>query len=530
MTEVRNILKRLPVGIQTFSEIIEGGYLYVDKTDLIYSLTQLSKYIFLSRPRRFGKSLLASTLESYFQGRKDLFRGLAIESLENDWTEYPVLRFDMSGVRSVDPETLKDNIAFMLESKERQFSLESKGQLSISARLGNLITLLHEKYGKKVVIIVDEYDAPLLDLLHSEKEPEVREILKEFYSPLKALDSLLRFVFITGITKFSQLSIFSTLNNLMNISLLPDYSALCGFTEEELFTCLASHIEAFAAENELTRDQAFSLLKQRYDGYHFSEVSPDIYNPFSLLSVLTTRKISDYWFSTGTPTFLISEMQRFGTDILSLEELAVKASQFDIPTESLESALPLLYQSGYLTIKGYNRDRDTYTLSIPNDEVRRGLMNGLAPLVLGKKAAMESSTFQDAFIDDWTAGNYESALLRIKSFLAGIPYPEYGGMIRKEGYYETLMYVLFASGYYGMSVHTQVKTARGRVDMVVELPQTVTAFEFKVDGTAEDALNQIDSKDYLLPYAAGDKKLIKCGVNFSSGSRTIEDWKLSTRP
>ena len=526
MTEVRNILKRLPVGIQTFSEIIEGGYLYVDKTDLVYSLTQLSKYIFLSRPRRFGKTLLTSTLESYFQGRKDLFRGLAIENLEKDWTEYPVLRFDMSSVRSSNPATLRENIAFMLETVERRFSLESKGQLSLSSRLGNIIALLHEKFGKKVVIIVDEYDAPLLDLLHSEKEPEVREILKEFYSPLKWAFESVRFVFITGITKFSQLSIFSTLNNLTDISLLPQYSALCGFTEEELFTLLGDHIKAFAADNDITEEEGRRLLKQRYDGYHFSGKSPDIYNPFSILNVLATGMLQDYWFASGTPTFLIGQMQRFGTDILSLDGgVQAPATAFDQPTEAMDSALPLLYQSGYLTIRSYDRASDTYTLGIPNAEVRKGLLSNLLPLVTGR-TSNESIIVQSRFISMWYKGQYDEALTEIKSFLAGIPYPEFGGMLRKESYYETLMYVLFASAADTVAIHTQVKTARGRVDMVLTLPDTVTAFEFKVDGTAEKAIRQIETKDYLLPYAAGGKKLIKCGVNFSGESRTIEDWKI----
>ena len=526
MTEVRNILKRLPVGIQTFSEIIEGGYLYVDKTDLVYSLTQLSKYIFLSRPRRFGKTLLTSTLESYFQGRKDLFRGLAIENLEKDWTEYPVLRFDMSSVRSSNPATLRENIAFMLETVERRFSLESKGQLSLSSRLGNIIALLHEKFGKKVVIIVDEYDAPLLDLLHSEKEPEVREILKEFYSPLKWAFESVRFVFITGITKFSQLSIFSTLNNLTDISMMEEYASLCGFTEEELRTGFDGHIRRMADKTGRTAEDVRALLKQRYDGYHFSGKSPDIYNPFSILKVLDTADFADYWFESGTPTFLIGQMRRFGTDILSLEGTSVDRSAFSQPTEAMQTALPLLYQSGYLTIKDFNPDSERYLLAIPNAEVRTGLTKNLIPYVTGKDDVQVTGV-KDSFVSMWRAGEYDKALMEIKVFLAGVPYPEFGRMLRKESFYETLMYVIFASSANTRLASTQVKTARGKVDMVLSLPESVTAFEFKVDGSAEEALEQIDSRDYLLPYAAGGKKLIKCGVNFSGESRTIEDWKLS---
>ena len=527
MTEVSNILKRLPVGIQTFEKIIEGGYLYVDKTGLMYDMVHLSKYIFLSRPRRFGKSLLTSTLEAYFQGRKELFSGLAAEQKEKEWTIYPVIKLDMSRAASSAQETLTGNLMFLLSELEKSFGIPQFNDApSLGARFQRLISDVREKNGRDVVVIVDEYDAPLLDVLGTEAESRVRTVLKEFYSPLKSMEDRLEFVFITGITKFSQLSIFSTLNNLTNISLLPQYSALCGFTEEELFTLLGDHIKAFAADNDITEEEGRRLLKQRYDGYHFSGKSPDIYNPFSILNVLATGMLQDYWFSSGTPTFLIGQMQRFGTDILSLDGgVQAPATAFDQPTEAMDSALPLLYQSGYLTIRSYDRASDTYTLGIPNAEVRKGLLSNLLPLVTGR-TSNESIIVQSRFISMWYKGQYDEALTEIKSFLAGIPYPEFGGMLRKESYYETLMYVLFASAADTVAIHTQVKIARGRVDMVLTLPDTVTAFEFKVDGTAEKAIRQIETKDYLLPYAAGGRKLIKCGVNFSGESRTIEDWKI----
>ena len=523
MTEVRNILKRLPVGKQSFSEIIEGGYAYVDKTGLMYRMVQQYPVVFLSRPRRFGKSLLASTLEAYFQGRKELFGGLAIESLDKEWTEYPVIRLDMSLAAGESSDELASNIGeLLLQPYEQKYGT---GGTSLKSRLGQIVRKAYAATGRKAVVIIDEYDAPVLNVLGSGEEERVRALVKEFYAPLKALEDYIRFVFITGITKFSQLSIFSTLNNLTDISMMEEYASLCGFTEEELRTGFDGHIRRMADKTGRTAEDVRALLKQRYDGYHFSGKSPDIYNPFSILKVLDTADFADYWFESGTPTFLIGQMRRFGTDILSLEGTSVDRSAFSQPTEAMQTALPLLYQSGYLTIKDFNPDSERYLLAIPNAEVRTGLTKNLIPYVTGKDDVQVTGV-KDSFVSMWRAGEYDKALMEIKVFLAGVPYPEFGRMLRKESFYETLMYVIFASSASTRLASTQVKTARGRVDMVLSLPESVTAFEFKVDGSAEEALEQIDSRDYLLPFASDGRTMIKCGVSFSGETRTIEDWKI----
>lgn len=524
MTSVGGILKRLPVGVQTFSEIIEGGCLYVDKTAQMYALTQLSKYTFLSRPRRFGKSLLSSTLESYFAGRKSLFEGLAVAQLEQQWKSYPVIHLDFSIVCDSNPAEVASRLARVLCEQAVLLGVEAPAaDLAPGAILRHIVLSAARSTGAKVVVIIDEYDAPLLYTLSEEAGAAVvRATMREFFVAVKALDQYLKFVFITGITKFSQLSIFSELNNIVDVTMMPAFASICGFTEEEVFEGLAPYIAEFAASAAISEEEVRGQLKARFDGYHFSKVSPDIYNPFSVLYALNVKQINDYWFASGTPVFLMEQMKRFGIDILSLEGIEVPEYMFEQPAAALTSALPLLYQSGYLTIKGYDADTNTYLLQIPNGEVRTGLTRNLLPMVAADQ--QQAVSVQQSFVKDWKAGRYDEALQKIKEFMASIPYAEFGGMLRKESYYETLMYVLFASAEYGRCVRTQVKTARGRVDMVMETADSVAAFEFKVDGSAEEALAQICSKDYLLPLQAKGKRLVACGVNFSSSRRTIDNW------
>ncbi len=356
--------RRYPVGIQTFSEIIRRGYLYVDKTDLVWQLAHFAKFIFLSRPRRFGKSLLSSTLESYFQGDRELFEGLKIMTLEQQWEQFPVLHFDLSGARHLPPQGVRDELLILLlDGYERVYGSNPK-ETSPGMRLAGLIDRAYEQTGKQVAIIIDEYDAPLLDVLHEEERlAEMREVMQEFYQRLKRQEPKIKFCFITGITKFSQLSIFSTLNNMLNVTMNPLFSAICGITEEELTTVLAEDIRLLASEYGCTAETMQLKLKQRYDGYHFSEKSADIYNPYSLLSAFRQGRIDNYWFDTGTPSYLIRQLMRFRTDITDVERQEVPASAFDQATENMTNALPLLYQSGYLTIKDY--DRETFISSIP---------------------------------------------------------------------------------------------------------------------------------------------------------------------
>ncbi len=363
-----------PVGIQTFSDIIKRGCVYVDKTDLIYKLTKKYKYVFLSRPRRFGKSLLSTTLHSYFAGEKDLFKGLAIEGLEKDWTEYPVLHFDMSTFKNCNLKDLQSKFNYKLSEYESIWGNNPESETP-GDRFKNLIISAKEQTGKPVIIIIDEYDAPLLDVLHNEDRlAEIRTIIQEFYAPIKANDEYIRFAFITGITKFSQLSIFSAINNLANISMDPEFAAICGITKEELTTTLNQDIELMAEHNGVSKEEMARMLQENYDGYHFTRNSPDIFNPFSLMRALASSEIEDYWFASGTSTYLINQMQRFKTDVTELDNVFAFSSSFDRPTEKMSDALPLLYQSGYLTIKGYDPLSKGYYLGIPNKEVRAGLM------------------------------------------------------------------------------------------------------------------------------------------------------------
>lgn len=515
-----------PVGIQDFEKLRTNGCIYVDKTDLIYNLTR-KYYVFLSRPRRFGKSLLSSTLKYYFQGRKDLFQGLAIEKMEQEWMEYPVLHFDLSTAKNRDLAGIQSELDSQLRPYEAKWNIQPEAGKLPGQRLSVLIKGLHEQTGKKAVVIIDEYDAPILDVLHDdERMAEVRKMMQEFYAPLKACDADLRFVFITGITKFSQLSIFSVINNLTNISMSPEYSAICGITEEELHTVFEPDIAMLAEEYECTPEDMRQQLKERYDGYHFSGKSADIYNPFSLLKAFAQKELNDYWFESGTPTYLIHQMQRFQTDILSLDSVSATAPDFDQPTEGMTDALPLLYQSGYLTIKDYSRALGQYTLGIPNNEVRVGLTANLLPLYT-YPSVYRTSSFGMQFHKALYYDNLEKAMVALRAYLAGIPYPEGGreilqDMEKSEYYYETIFYLMFS--FMNRHVQTQVKTCRGRADMVMYTAKAIYVFELKINKSAQEALEQIDKKGYMIPYTADGRKLVKCGISFSTETRTIEEW------
>ena len=515
-----------PVGIQDFEKLRQEGAIYVDKTDLIYNLSR-KYYVFLSRPRRFGKSLLSSTLKYYFQGRKDLFQGLAIEQLEQEWTEYPVLHFDLSTAKNRDLAGICSELDSQLRPYETKWDISVEPNKTAGQRLSMLIRTLHERTGAKTVVIIDEYDAPMLDVLHDdERMAEVRRMMQEFYAPLKACDADLRFVFITGITKFSQLSIFSVINNLTNVSMLPEFSAICGITEEELHTVFEEDIAMLADEYECTTDDMKSRLKLQYDGYHFSENCADIYNPFSILNAFANKKIRSYWFESGTPTFLIQQMQRFPLDVTSLDGIEAAAPVFDRPSEAMSDALALLYQSGYLTIKSYDRDFGTYMLGIPNKEVKVGLTENLLP-VYTKRSDYENASLILNFCRALINEDIDKACTALRAYLAGIPYPEGGkeilqDMEKCEYYYETIFYLMFS--FMNRHIQTQVKTCRGRADMVMHTAKAIYVFELKINKTAQEALEQIDKKGYMIPYTADGRKLVKCGISFSTQTRTIEDW------
>jgi len=522
--------RRYPIGIQTFSRVIREGYIYVDKTDLVWQLAHYATYVFLSRPRRFGKSLLTSTLESYFLGEKELFEGLKIMSLEKEWEKYPVLHLDLSGTKHMPPSSVRKELELLLGPYEALYGRNPEEETP-GMRLSGIIDRAYEKTGKQVAVIIDEYDAPLLDVLHEDIVlKDVREIMQEFYQRLKKQEPKIKFCFITGITKFSQLSIFSTINNLKNVTLLSRFSAICGITEQEVRDVFDEDIHAMADLLGYTPEEMFQRIKDRYDGYHFSEVSDDIYNPYSLLNAFGDQKLDNYWFASGTPTFLIHQLQHFKTDIMSLDRLEVPSSAFDQPTENMKSALPLLYQSGYLTIKDYDREMESYTLSIPNQEVRIGYIKGLLPVYTGLDETDVQMGFAAKFWKALKAGNVSLAMTEMKSFLAGVPYVEgfkekLKDVAKAEGFFEYTFYLIFSM--VNVYARTQVKCAGGRADMVVWMPDTIYVFELKVHDTAQNALAQIDDRGYAIPYETDGRKVVKVGVKFNIETRAPEEWAIA---
>ena len=519
-------------GIADFENIRQDNRIYIDKTDLIFRLTKESKFVFLSRPRRFGKSLLCSTLKYYFQGRKDLFEGLSIAKLEKDWKHYPVLHFDMSACKNKqDTQQIINELHSQLDLHERRNKWD-KTEGTPGERFKKLIQQVHEKTGLKAVVLLDEYDAPLLDHLHDENLSEVRRILQEFYQQVKVCDADEQFVFITGITKFSQLSVFSTLNNLRNISMLPQYSTVCGITPKELYSVFDQDIAMLAKNYRCSEEEMRDKLKTQYDGYHFCDQSEDIYNPYSLMNVFLDKRLNNYWFSSGTPTFLFEEMKRFNTNLLELPQLKVPSSQFDVPTEGMTSALPLLYQSGYLTIKDYDFVRDIYTLDFPNAEVKVGFLDNFLARIMNIQNA-NTQGFAGDFYAHLINHDIDSAMRSMQAYFASIPYLDHGNhelddVAKYEAYYEVLTYVVFSI--FNWRTFTQVKVAKGRTDVVVFMPDTIYVMELKMSDSAEKALEQIDSKDYAIPYQSFGKPVVKIGIAFSQETRTVKDWVISDNP
>ena len=514
---------KYPIGVQTFKEIVEEGYLYIDKTGYVHDLAETYKYVFLSRPRRFGKSLLSSTIHSYFTGEKELFEGLEAGKRKNEWTKHPVFHFDMSTAKHLDEEQLLRTLGYKLSAYENAFGKdESISEGDVNARFERLVKVAAEQTGEKAVIIIDEYDAPLLDVMNDQQRlAPMRQIMRNFYSPIKSLDPYLRFVFITGINKFAQLSIFSELNNLQNISMMPEYSAICGISQSELESQMKESVRRMSESLGQSCEETLEELKRNYDGYHFCAGSEDIYNPFSLIKSLDAKDFGSYWFDTGTPTFLLERLRNSDIDETTLDSMPmIPESDFDVSPEISDNVLPMLYQTGYLTIKDYDRNLHLYTLGYPNREVKIGFTQGL--LAQYRSRMMTGSGFVAQFFVAMYRHDIDKALTLLQSFLAGIPYDLEN---KTEKHFQTIIYLIFSLlGYY---IRAEVKSAAGRADAVCWTKDRTYVFEFKLDGSAEDALKQIDDKGYLIPYKA-DGTYVKVGVNISSRTRTLESWKVET--
>lgn len=506
-----------PVGVQNFEKIRKEGYVYVDKTALIHRLVKLGTYYFLSRPRRFGKSLLISTLEAYFSGKKHLFEGLAIEDLETEWNEYPILHFDLNAKKFDAVEDLYELVGRQLERYELQYETVAVDQ-SLDGRFYNLVMSIADKTHKRVVILVDEYDKPLLQTIgNSELQNTYREILKAFYGVMKSCDGQIHFGFLTGVTKFGKVSVFSDLNNLDDISMDPAYYEICGISENELNEYFDTEIGELAEVNELTKDQAYDRLRSEYDGYHFCENVSGIYNPFSVLSTLRKNRFGNYWFETGTPTYLVELLKKSDFQLDRID--GYKTGKDVLNGIDPDSPVAMIYQSGYVTIKDYDSEFDLVTVGFPNKEVERGFLLFLLPFYTNLKKE-DSNFFVSRAVQALKNGDAEVFMSYMKSLLAGYPYE----LIKDtENHYQNVVYLTLKL----MSVYlvdAEFRTSNGRIDLLVRTDKYIYVMEFKYDGSAQEAMDQIESKEYPLPFAMDSRTIIKVGVNFSGKTRNIENW------
>lgn len=516
---MNKLLRKLPVGIQTFEKLREEGCLYVDKTAWVWEMASTSTPYFLSRPRRFGKSLLLSTFESYFLGRKDLFKGLAIEQLETEWNEHTVLHLDLNAEKYDAPERLGIILKRHLNLWEETWGRDAEEE-SYSDRFAGIIRRAYEKTGRGVVVLVDEYDKPLLQaLLDEELSDAYRKTLKAFYGVLKSSDRYLRFVFLTGVTKFAQVSVFSDLNQLQDISMWPDYAEVCGITKKELLEVFTPELEELSKYNGLTFEETVDKMTASYDGYHFNEFSEGMFNPFSVLNTLKSGKFAYYWFATGTPTYLVNLLKESDYDLrLLIDGVQVDSESFSEYRAEANNPLPMIYQSGYLTIKDYDETFGLYTLGFPNDEVRYGFLKFLSPYYT-TVSSNETVFHISHFVKELQAGDVPAFMERLKAFFAGIPYELND---QTERHYQVIFYLVFRM--MGQFIDAEVRSAKGRADAVVKTKDRIYVFEFKLDGSAQDAIRQIEEKGYMKPYAIDPREKVKVGVDFSKEERNVNDF------
>jgi hypothetical protein len=521
-----------PIGIQIFEKIRRSGAVYVDKTDLIYKLTHGYEMVFLSRPRRFGKSLLVDTMACYFDAQKELFTGLAIEQLETEWTKYPVLRFSFADVKGFDMYELKRTIELQLDDYEKLYGVDKKED-SPAIRFSKIIKRAYEQTGQQVVILIDEYDAPLLEvLMMPEQLSEVRNYMRNFYSRIKTNSRYIRFAFMTGISTFSQLGMFSELNNLRNITDDNEYSAICGITLPELKDNFEYGIRKFAEKEGCTFDEMVERLREQYDGYHFTKSMVDVFNPYSLLNAFADCELKSYWFQTGTPTLAINMLKAHKEDwVFNMENIEalppMSLEDFSTPLENATDSIPVLYQAGYLTIKSYDKEYDNYVLGVPNTEVRIGLIKNLIPIYSSLSAKDAANTAKNVSVA-LSKGDYNRAMGFIQSFLAGIPFlpgdkEVLADELKCEAYYHKVFYIIVAMLSNG--AHGQVRQALGVPDIIIETKKYIYVIELKINSTPQVALRQLEEMNYALPYAMGGRELVKLGVNFSTEARTINAWE-----
>lgn len=513
---------KYPIGIQNFESLINDGYIYVDKTELIYNLVSTGRYYFLSRPRRFGKSLLISTMEAYFSGKRELFRGLAMADLEKDWTEYPILHLDLNSRLYENAESLKLELNKHLEMWEHLYGDEFKDR-ALEERFYHIISKAYEKTGQRVVILVDEYDKPMLQAIgNAALQDEYRNILKAFYSVLKTQDRYIRFAFLTGVTKFGKVSVFSDLNNLDDISMDERYIEICGITEQEIHDRFDDDVAALGQKYNITKEECYARLKKRYNGYHFETNTIGIYNPFSLLNTLNKLKFGDYWFETGTPSFLVQVLQNADYDLNDLQNEPVSADLINSVDSMARNPIPVIYQSGYLTIKGYDEEFRMYNLGFPNEEVENGFIKYLLPLYTPVEER-KTEFYIANFVNDIRKGRVDSFLERLQTLFADGDYRITGKM---EKYFQNSMYLIFKM--MGFYVDVERTTSRGRIDIIMKTKDYIFVMELKLDGKAEDALRQIEDRGYAEPFRNDPRQIYMIGVNFSSETRGIEEWKIKT--
>lgn len=509
--------RRYSIGTQTFEVLITDNRVYVDKTELIYNLVQY-RCIFLSRPRRFGKSLLCSTLKSYFEGRKDLFKGLAMERLETEWVEYPVINLSFAGNKDESLVGIDDLIYRRLAEYEKKYKISELAK-GYSGRFEAIINAAYDKTGRKVVVILDEYDAQMLNTIdNDELQAKVRERMNDLFSPLKDLDPKLRFVFITGITKFSQMSIFSALNNLKDISLDAEYEGLCGITKDEMTTVLKEDLEAFAIKNGITYEQTVEKFKERYDGYHFSPQKQDIFNPYSVFSALDSKQLRNFWFDTGTPSSLIKLINKFDFDMPEMNNVKCRAERFNKPVEKVSDLVPFLYQSGYLSIKNYNKNRNQYTLGFPNTEVRMAFADSLMSYAYQRDEKTDSY-MMDAYENLKQYGDIAGFMKFLNLFYRKFPFSLNN---KNEKHYHAILYTMLAS--YGADVVANPESAKGKADLLLRFDDVNYIFELKLDGKTRYAPEQIYDMDYIAVAIEPGKKIVKLAINFSTTDRCILDW------